>query len=108
MRLLFDEMMPDELAPLLVGHHVSHVIDLGWRHLTNGELLTHGESHGFGALVTKDANLPYQQNLSGRQISLLILSPEAQSLPALLNLAPSILRALSVLEPRSVVKIAGG
>ncbi len=30
MKLLFDEMMPDELAPLLVEHEVRHVIDLGW------------------------------------------------------------------------------
>jgi predicted nuclease of predicted toxin-antitoxin system len=106
-KLLFDEMMPDELAPLLVGHEVSHVNDLGWRHITNGELLTLSETEGFEVLITKDANLPYQQNLTGRRIALLILRPEAQSLPALLALASEILRALSALKPGSVVRVTG-
>jgi len=104
-KILFDEMMPEELAPLLIGHEVSHVVALGWRHITNGKLLAQGESDGFDALVTKDANLPFQQNLTGRSTAVLILRPGAQSLPNLLSLAPRILSTLATLRPATVTTL---
>jgi hypothetical protein len=34
------------------------VVDLGWQHLSNGELLAAGEAEGYEVLITKDANMP--------------------------------------------------
>jgi len=42
--------------------------------LKNGELLTAAETAGFEVLVTADANLRYQQNLSARRIAIVVLS----------------------------------
>ena len=98
--------MPDELAALIVGHEVQHVIDLGWRHVTNGKLLVLSKSNGFDVFITEDGNLPYQQNLVGKKISVLVLRPETQTLPSLLALAPAILRSLTNLEPGSVIRVS--
>jgi hypothetical protein len=45
----------------------------GWSHLNNGELLDVAEREGFGVLVTTDTNLKFQQNLSGRRITIVVL-----------------------------------
>jgi hypothetical protein len=41
--------------------------------LENGELVEMAESLGFELLITTDKNLRYQQNLTGRQIAILVL-----------------------------------
>jgi predicted nuclease of predicted toxin-antitoxin system len=105
-KLLLDEMLTPRLAPLLTGHDVSHVTDLGWRHITNGELLTLAESYGFDALITKDSQIPYQQNLGGRNISIVIIAPKDQTRPTVLAMAPHVLLALPTLKPGSVIRVA--
>jgi hypothetical protein len=47
---------------------------MGWDRLTNGDLLTAPEQGGFDVFVTADRNIRYQQNLAGRQISIIELS----------------------------------
>ena len=98
-------MMPDKIGRLLIGHDVTHAVDLDWQQLSNGQLLAAGEAEGFGVLITKDANMPYQQNLSGRAICLLILRPRSQDLDDLVALAPQILRLLPTLKPGSVTRV---
>jgi hypothetical protein len=48
--------------------------DRGWAELTNGDLLAAAESAGFDLLISTDKSIRYQQNLSGRKLSLLVLS----------------------------------
>ncbi|MEQ1910002.1 MAG: hypothetical protein ABMA15_14330 [Vicinamibacterales bacterium] len=45
----------------------------GWDRLENGALLTAAESAGFDVLVTTDKNIRYQQNLTGREIAIVVL-----------------------------------
>ena len=45
----------------------------GWNNLSNRDLLTRAEAERFDALITTDQNLPYQQNLKGRKISVIVL-----------------------------------
>ncbi len=54
-------------------HHVTKARGAGWDRLTNGELLNAAEAPGFDLLVTTDKNMRYQQNLSGRVISIVVL-----------------------------------
>lgn len=54
-------------------HHVTKARDVGRDRLTNGELLNAAEAAGFDLLVTMDKNMQYQQNLSGRVISIVVL-----------------------------------
>ncbi len=41
--------------------------------MTNGDLLDTAEQAGYDLLVTTDQNLRYQQNLTTRQIAILVL-----------------------------------
>jgi hypothetical protein len=45
---------------------------LGWSNLENGDLIASAED-SFDLLVTTDQQLRYQQNLSGRKLSVLVL-----------------------------------
>jgi hypothetical protein len=53
---------------------VETAYERGWAELTNGELLAVAESAGFDLLVTTDTSIRYQQNLSGRKLSLLVIN----------------------------------
>ena len=74
MRVLFDQGTPVPLRQSLSEHNVSTAYELGWATLKNGELLRSAEEQGFEVLVTTDTNLRYQQNLSARQIAVVVLS----------------------------------
>ena len=73
MRILFDHGAPTRIAGALVGHAVTQAIDRGWDRISNGELLKLAEEAGFELLLTTDKNLFYQQNLTGRKISIVVL-----------------------------------
>ena len=78
MRVLFDQGTPEPLRQFLIGHQVDTAFERGWQTLANGELLKLAEAQGYAAIVTTDRNLRYQQNLSGRQLAILVLAaPQA-------------------------------
>ena len=72
MRVLFDQGTPAPLRHALAPHQVSTAFELGWSNLENGDLLSAAVAR-FEVLVTTDQNLRYQQNLSGRQLAILVL-----------------------------------
>ncbi|MBS1727947.1 MAG: DUF5615 family PIN-like protein [Armatimonadetes bacterium] len=78
MKLLFDENMPFSLANRLLSHDRSSATCLGWSGTKNGELLRRAEENGFDVLLTLDDNIPSEQNMTGRRISILILKPASQ------------------------------
>ena len=94
--------MPERFAALLIGHEAQHVVDLGWRHVTNGKLLALAEASGFAVFITKDTNLPFQQNLRNSQLSVLILRLHTQDMADLLALTPDVLLLLSEIKPDTV------
>src|SRR5580658_4345199 len=69
-----DHNTPAPLRHSLPGHTVEIAYERGWAELTNGDLLAMAESAGFDLLITTDKSIRYQQNLSGRKLSLLVLS----------------------------------
>ncbi len=73
MRVLFDQGTPVPLRSFLVDHDVDTAFEKGWQTLANGELLARAETAGYAAIVTTDRNLRYQQNLTGRQLAILVL-----------------------------------
>jgi len=73
MRLLFDQGTPVPLRKHLLNHVIETAYERGWSNLKNGDLLNQAEVEGFDALITTDQNLRYQQNLSGRRISVVVL-----------------------------------
>ena len=81
MLVLFDNGTPRTLARYLIDHHaVTEARARGWEELENGELLAKAEAAGFEVLVTTDRNLPYQQNLKARKISVVVLGKGRWSL----------------------------
>ena len=48
-------------------------MDQGWDTLANGELLDRAEEAGFEVLLTTDQSIRYQQNMSNRQIAVVVL-----------------------------------
>ncbi|MCE0521307.1 MAG: hypothetical protein LV480_00155 [Methylacidiphilales bacterium] len=96
MRVLFDQGTPAPLRLFLTGHEVVTAHELGWSHLKNGELLSAAEAN-FDVLVTTDQNLRYQQNLSGRNLAILVLP--TTSWPRLQGLTGIILSELGKIQP---------
>jgi hypothetical protein len=54
-------------------HEVTEARELGWERISNGELLKLAEEAGFEVLLTTDKRIRYQQNLTGRKISIVVL-----------------------------------
>ena len=73
-RVLLDENLPVGLRRLLPGHEVKHATQLGWDGVENGELIAAAELAGFDVMVTADKSLRYQQNISDRQVAVVVLS----------------------------------
>ena len=74
MKILFDHNVPHKLRRSLIGHEVSTAEAMGWAELENGDLLRAGEDAGFDLMMTCDKNIPYQQNLRGRRLAMVVLS----------------------------------
>ena len=77
MRILFDQGTPVPLRPLLSGHIVRTAAEEGWDTFSNGDLLRAAEEAAFDLLLTTDKSMPYQQNLAGRRIAVVVLSVQA-------------------------------
>ena len=102
MKILLDECTPHVLKRLLTGFEVTTVQDLGWSGITNGALLQLTEGQ-FDVLITSDQNLKYQQNLSGRQLSIIQLPTNQVPLMALL--APDVQAALQSIRSGELIQI---
>ncbi|MEQ1618655.1 MAG: hypothetical protein ABL883_09970 [Terricaulis sp.] len=74
MRVLFDNGTPRGVAAALADHVVEEARSRGWDTLKNGDLLSAAEAAGFDVFVTTDRNIVHQQNLTGRRITIVILS----------------------------------
>jgi predicted nuclease of predicted toxin-antitoxin system len=104
MRVLVDECLPRRLKAALHDHECSTVPEAGFAGKKNGELLALAAGR-YDVLITIDAGMPYQQNLAGHEISLVLLSAKSNRLADLEPLVPEILRALECLQPQQVVRI---
>ncbi len=67
-------------------------------------MLTTIEAAGFEVMITADQNLEYQQNLKGRNISLIVLG--AGSWPVVRNHLPEIVLAVDAARPNGYFFLA--
>jgi predicted nuclease of predicted toxin-antitoxin system len=106
MKLLLDECIPAKFKFDLSGHghEVTTVIDAGFIGKENGELLNLAEN-AFDALVTVDKNLPAQQNLKGRRISIVIIRARSNRLADIRAHLHAVLVALQDLKPGQIIEI---
>jgi len=73
--------------------------------LKNRALLDAAEAAGYEVIVTTDQEIPYQQNLSLRQISIIILCAPTNRLVDLRRLFPDAIKTLDSIEPGEVIRI---
>lgn len=106
MRVLIDECLPAGLKESLaaLGHKCETVRRVGYGAKKNGELLSLMEGQ-WDVLLTNDRNIKYQQNISGRNVSILILCAKSNRIKDLLPLMPACAQALLSLVPGSVVEV---
>ena len=104
MRILLDESLPKDLAPLLLGHHVATVQAAGWSSIKNGKLLALAAAD-FDLFLTADRNLESQQNLAALPIAVLVLRARNNRIEALKPLIPEVLKALNHMSPRTLRRI---
>jgi len=99
MKLLLDECIDQRLRLSFGGHECETARFAGLAGLKNGELLDAAEAAGFDVLITVDQQIPNQQNLRGRKMSILILCAATNRLRDLLPLVPSAKLALANARP---------
>jgi predicted nuclease of predicted toxin-antitoxin system len=106
MRLLIDECVPRKVKFLFAdsGQECETVRDAGFSGKENGELLALAEEH-FDVLVTIDKNIRHQQNMTGRNIAILIIRPASNDLDDIRPHVPHALVVLQSLKPGQLVEI---
>jgi predicted nuclease of predicted toxin-antitoxin system len=106
MKILIDECLPDELKGTLaaMGHECQTVRRAGYGSKKNGELLMLAEGR-WNVLLTSDRNIKYQQNMTGRSVSILILHAKSNRMKDLLPLMPARAEALLSIQPGRVVEV---
>lgn len=106
---MLDEQVPVELAGILNAlapqHTIRTVADEGWKGVKNGELLRRVREAGFGALVTVDRRMEYQQNIKRSGLGVVVLHARRARIQELAPLAPAIARALDAVQPGEVVRL---
>ena len=104
MRILLDESLPKDLAPLISGHDVTTVHAAGWSSVKNGRLLALAATQ-FDVFITADRNLEFQQNLATLPIAVVVLFVRRTRLDAIELLVPELLKLLNHLPPKALRKI---
>jgi predicted nuclease of predicted toxin-antitoxin system len=106
MKVLLDECLPDELKDSVaaMGHECQTVRRAGYGSKKNGELLALAEGR-WDVLLTSDRNIKYQQNMTGRSVSVLILRAKTNRMKDLLPLMPACAEALLSIQAGQVLEV---
>ena len=104
MLILFDHGTPKGLARALPDHNVVTAQSRGWSSLNNGALLNAAEAAGFDVLLTTDRRIRYEQNLTTREIALVVLTGSTRWMRGRLQL-DRIALAVSAATPRSYFEV---
>jgi predicted nuclease of predicted toxin-antitoxin system len=104
MRVLLDECVPRKLRRELPGHDVKTVAEMGWSGTKNNALLRLAAAQ-FDVLLTVDQGIPYQQNLPGLDLALVIVRAPNNDINDLRPKMPEVLRVLEVIQPGQVVHV---
>lgn len=105
MKLLLDENLPHQLRNEVHGYQCVTVAYMGWKGIGNGELLQRAASEGFDALLTKDAGLPYERNLTDLPVSVVVIRAASNDIDDIRPIIPALLKVLNTLQPRQLVHV---
>ena len=105
MRILLDECVDESLRRYFTNYHCQTCRFAGFSGLANGKLLAAAENAGFDVLITVDQNLPQQQNIADRAMSIIVLKGRTTNIDDLIPLLPAVLVALETLMPGQIVRV---
>ena len=108
MLVLIDESLPKPIRRELPGHQAFTVQQRGWSRTKNGALLKVAQAAGFGAFLTADQSLQYQQNLSGSTLRIIVFEAISNRLEHIRPLMPEAVKALQEMKPGELRVIGGG
>lgn len=106
MRILIDECVDQRFRRLLPGHECQNAAYAGLAGSKNGALLAAAETAGFEVLITTDQAIQFQQNLTLRRISIVVLIAPSNRLHDLRALIPATLESLDSIQPGRVVRVS--
>jgi len=102
LKILLDECTPRIVKKRLPKFVIYTVQEMGWAGIKNGKLLRLAEGQ-FDVIVSTDKNLPYQQNLSGKSLAVIILP--SNKVPIVEQLIPALEQSLQVIQPGTFLEI---
>ena len=106
MRILIDECIDERFRTFLPGHDCQTVRYAGLAGLKNGDLLIAAEAARFDVLLTVDQGIEYQQNLTGRNIAVILFRVKSNRLKDLLPHIAACLIQLESIKPGQIVSVA--
>ena len=106
MKILIDECLPAALKETLtvLRFECETVRRAGYGSKKNGELLSLAEGR-WDVLLTSDRRIKYQQNMTGRRISIVVLRAKSNRMKDLLPLMPSCKQALLSVSQGQIVEV---
>lgn len=105
MRLLLDECVDQYLRFLLSDFECQTSQYAGLTGFSDEALLDAAEAQGFDVLITVDQRIPFQQNMGGRRMSMVILIGGFDRRSHLESVLPALRRVLEEIPPGVVVRI---
>ena len=99
-----DENLDWRLSRDLPGHTVDAVPRIGWAGLKNGALLARAEQQ-YDVLITMDAGIRHQQNISNFNIAVVTLQALSNRLADTQPLMPKVLALLPTLKPGQLLTV---
>lgn len=97
MRVFVDECVNRHLLRYLTGHTFVHARDTLLLSTQNGALLR-AISPNYDVFLTRDRNIPFQQNLKRYPLAFIVLRARSNKIEDLLPLVPELLATLGRLE----------
>ena len=107
MRILIDECIDERFRNSLPEHDCQTARYAGLAGLKNGELLIAAETAKFDIFLTVDQGIEYQQNLTGRNIAIIIFRTKSNRLKDLLSHVPACRAYIESIQPGQIVRIEG-
>lgn len=105
MKILLDHNLDRRLKNYLAYYEAATAQEQNWTDVLNGELLALAEANGFDVLLTADANIKKQQNLSNHRISILVLRAFNNRLVTHAQMIEDIYAALSEIQPSEIIEV---
>jgi hypothetical protein len=105
MKMLLDECIPRRFKNSFPSHDCRTAVEAGFAGRSNGELLCLAEKADFDALITIDRGLEYQQNLTERKITVILIRARSSRLDDLLPHVPQILALLPSVQPGKLARV---